>query len=177
MERFFQSIERAIVCHDWYGALSTALTIPDIAGKFENPQLKVGQRYKQWYREWLQETYTGKGAAVGGHIFLSDEDCYGLRCSYLHAGGTELEKKAKHTLEKFHFIEPPKWGSAHRNMVNGTILQLQVDKFCEDIVLAGREWVTWANSERQDIIERMDSLLFIHNANNGIPGLIEIHRD
>ena len=171
MERFFTSIEKAINANDLYGALSTALTIPDIAGKLENPDLGVGARYKEWYRNWLQDTYTGTGPAVGGHVFLSDEDCYGLRCSYLHAGGGELERKAKHTLERFHFIERPKWGSAHRNQLNN-VLQLQVDEFCMEMVEAGRRWFQWAQANRPDIVQRMDALLIIHNADNGKPDLI-----
>ncbi|MWJ26721.1 hypothetical protein GPM19_00615 [Halomonas sp. ZH2S] len=170
MERFFTSIEKAIEAQDWYGALSTALTIPDIAGKLENPELGVGARYKGWYRNWLQDKYTGSGPA-GNHIFLSDEDCYGLRCSYLHAGGGELERKAKHTLERFHFIQPPKWGRAHLNQLNN-VLQLQVDEFCNDMVEAGRRWFHWTQTERPDVVQRMDALLIIHNADNGIPGLI-----
>lgn len=171
MERFFTSIEKAIGADDFYGALSTALTIPDIAGKLESPDAGVGARYKEWYRTWLQATYTGTGHAVGGHVFLSDEDCYGLRCSYLHAGGGELEHKAKHTLERFHFIERPKWGSAHRIQNNGVLL-LQVDIFCLEMVEAGRRWFKWARENRPDIVQRMDSLLIIHNADKGIPGLV-----
>lgn len=177
MERFFTSIEKSIAAQDWYGALSTALTIPDIAGKLEKPEEKsVGIRYKQWYRNWLQATYTGTGTAVGGHVFLSDEDCYGLRCSYLHAGGGDLERKAKHSLERFHFIQPPKWGSAHLNQLNN-VLQLQVDVFCTDMVEAGRRWFAWAQTDRPDIIGRMDALLLIHDADNGIPGLIHFENN
>lgn len=176
MERFFDSIEKALENQDWYGALSTSLTIPDICGKLEHPELKVGPRYKRWYNEWLAHKYTAQvGPRREVHTFLSDEDCYGLRCSYLHEGGGELEDKAKHSLEKFHFIIPPSWGECHNNRINN-VLQLQIDRFCEDVVRSGRDWAIWISANKPEVADKMSNLLTIHSAEEGIPGMVRVVR-
>ena len=38
MQRFTSAIEQALADKNWYGALTLALTLPDICGKMENPQ-------------------------------------------------------------------------------------------------------------------------------------------
>lgn len=166
MERFLSSIEQGLVNKDWYGALSTALTIPDICGQIDRPKWKVGKRYKRWYNIWLLPTYK---TTIGGHevIFMNAEDCYGLRCSYLHAGEGNLEKKAKQTLRKFHFIQPPPWGMAHRIKSND-ILLLQVDCFCQEMVEAGRNWLQWLEAHEPEKLKRFDDMLVIHDASEGI---------
>ncbi len=69
--------------------------------------------------------------------FLSGNDCYALRCAYLHEGSDNIsQQNAKEVVDKFHFIVAPKGSTIHCNMMN-TKLQLQVDIFCED-TQAGR---------------------------------------
>ncbi|MCK2042579.1 hypothetical protein KZO83_07740 [Chromohalobacter sp. TMW 2.2308] len=169
MERFLQSIETALRHEDWYGALSTALTIPDICGKIEDPDTRGRSRYKKWYEQWVLPTYTVQyGADKAVKVLLTPEDCYGLRCSYLHEGGGELDEQAKHTLERFHFITPQKGALIHRNLIDN-VLQLQVDIFCREIIEACRNWIHWLKKEHPEKIDNMKSLLVIHDTTDGLP--------
>ena len=164
MNRFTDSIRKSLKAEDWYGALSTALTLPDVCGRLEDPTLGSKVRYVKWFKKWIQPQYTKEvGANKQEHTFLRGEDCYALRCSYLHEGGGNIEdQKAKIALENFHFITPPKSGSVHCNQ-SDNMLQLQVDIFCQQIADAIDTW-SESVSEDQDIQSRIKNLLIIHNS-------------
>ncbi|MDZ7993125.1 MAG: hypothetical protein RM022_025760 [Nostoc sp. EfeVER01] len=67
----------------------------------------VKTRYLNWYNSYIKEKYTGIGGRWNEEkeyvydenaksIFLSGEDCYALRCAYLHNGLDEItEQKAR----------------------------------------------------------------------------------
>lgn len=169
MERFTNSIRAAVESANWYGALTMALTLPDVCGKLENPNGGSQVRYADWFRVWLEPTYTSHvGPQRVRHVFLSGNDCYALRCSYLHEGGGNIEhQRAREALDRFHFITPPLNGNVvDMNRVNNT-LQLQVDRFALNMANAVDRWseAVVANAEIQ---ERMRSLLVIHNGDQGI---------
>ncbi|MBM4869353.1 hypothetical protein HYO49_22915 [Vibrio parahaemolyticus] len=168
MKRFTNSIRMAVEVQDWYGALLTALTLPDVCGRMVNPDLGSKERYVSWYQHWLQPLYTGRvGADKKEHIFLHGEDCYALRCSYLHEGAGNIEEqRAKKALEDFHFITPPQNGSVHRNQINNT-LQLQVDTFCLQVADAVDAWLE-SVSDDVEVQNRLTSLLMIHDSTDGI---------
>ncbi|MCE1020541.1 hypothetical protein LU640_29335 [Pseudomonas monteilii] len=167
MNRFTKSLRSSVANSDWYVALSTALTLPDVCGRLIDPTLPSSKRYPAWFREWLEPKYT-VDLPRGRRIFLSGEDCYALRCSYLHEGGGDItQQKARKALEDFHFIFPPGNGnSIHRNLYNNT-LQLQVDKFCLEIADAVDAWAK-SVADDADIQGRMASLLKIHIQAPGI---------
>jgi len=83
MKRFTSSIRKSIDTKNWYGALMTALTLPDICGKLETPNENSKARSVRWLRTWIEPHYTDDEL---NHVFLSAEDCYALRCSFLHEG-------------------------------------------------------------------------------------------
>jgi hypothetical protein len=104
MERFTNSIRSALKAQDWYGALSTALTLPDVCGRMEQPEKGSKARYIEWFRRWIEPEYTSDRTK---HVFLHGEDCYALRCSYLHEGGSNIEEqRARKALQDFRFITP-----------------------------------------------------------------------
>lgn len=168
MKRFTESIRKAVKSGDWYGALSTALTLPDVCGRLENPDQASKARYVSWFKVWIQPKYTRRvGAARCEHVFLHGEDCYALRCSYLHEGGGNIEEqRAKKALENFHFITPLRGMHVHCNQLNNT-LQLQVDVFCLEIADAVDAWMESIKND-EDIKIRLSNLLTIHNSDNGI---------
>ncbi len=77
MERIIKSIEKSVENKNWYSALVLALTLPDICGKFEDKGKSSSKRYSEWFDKYLGEEYDG---------YLSGNDCYALRCSFLHEG-------------------------------------------------------------------------------------------
>lgn len=169
MKRFTDAINSAVKSENWLSSLSLSLTMPDICGRLENPAMKSGARYVSWFEKYLQHKYSALvGASRRHHVFLSGEDCFALRCSYLHEGADDIStQKIRKALDSFHFISPPKNGNIfHMNQANNK-LQLQIDIFSSDIADAVDQW---ADSVKGDIAiqERMKNLIVVHNSDHGV---------
>jgi hypothetical protein len=100
------------------------------------------KRYADWFDKYVGHRYKSKiGAHQEEHTFLTGNDCYALRCSYLHEGKSNIiDQRAREVLEDFEFIVPPKGSVLHCNQSNNN-LQLQVDLFCTDILEGVRHWI------------------------------------
>ena len=70
--RIIDETEKALSHDLYFAALNLALTLPDICGKAEYPNLRTGERYKKVV--------------------------YSLRCSLLHEGNPNLQKNGKHPI-------------------------------------------------------------------------------
>lgn len=164
MKRFTDAVRQAVAQENWYAALATALTLPDVCAKLESPNEGSKSRYVKWYERFVQEEYTHWiGHNRVKHVFLSGADCYALRCSYLHEGGGNIENQpSREALNRFHFITPPGRGSIIHCNQNGTVLQLQVDIFCNDIAAAVDRWAA-AESNNAEIQMRIGGLLAVHS--------------
>ena len=168
MERFTNSIRTALNANDWYGALITALTLPDICGRIETPNEGSNRRYARWFSEWVEPSYTMEVAGVK-HVFLSGNDCYALRCSLLHEGGENIEEqRAREALDNFHFIMPPPNGNSFHKIQSNQSLLLQVDIFCNDVADSVDRWTASENANDPEVIQRMEGLLKIRDVSNGI---------
>ena len=168
MERFTKSIRTALKASDWYGALTTALTLPDICGRMETPNDGSNRRYARWFSEWVEPAYT---MDIGGqkHVFLSGNDCYALRCSLLHEGGENIEEqRAREALDNFHFIMPPPNGNCFHKIQSNQSLLLQVDIFCKDVADAVDKWSASDKVKEPEIKQRLQNLLTIRDVSNGI---------
>lgn len=141
MKRFTKSLRSSVQNQDWYVALASALTLPDVCGRLINPNQGSAVRYAAWFDSWVAPGYTFVIPGVGAHCFLTGSDCYALRCSYLHEGGGEIaHQRARKALDYFHFIVPPEDENIiHKNLLGDT-LQLQVDKFCLELADAVDRW-------------------------------------
>ncbi len=163
MENLLLSIEKSLESNNWYAALILSLTLPDICGALEGkPQGR--KRCSDWFKQYLDKEYGG---------FLSGDDCYALRCSYLHEGTDSIEHQpAREVLDKFFFLHR----GSHRNKFsqsfvgdlrydNKEILFLSVEIFSLDIVKAVRVWMkdNEANTKVRDNLKKM---LEIHK--NGV---------
>lgn len=95
MLKKIKSIKQALDCKCYLPALALALTLPDICGQIEYPNLRVGKRYETWFDEWVGIFYNNNNG------FLEDEldstypkfdgkICYRLRCCFLHAGNSDI---------------------------------------------------------------------------------------
>ncbi len=167
MQRFINSVDTALAAGDWYGALSTALTLPDICGRLSNPSQTTKARYVVWFDQYILAKYTSRvGADHQLHVFLSARDCYALRCSYLHEGGDSIaEQSARDALERFHFVAPHPGSQVHMNQSN-TALQLQVDLFCRDLCDGVHAWLADTAADA-GVGDRMKALLTIHSLAGG----------
>lgn len=96
--KIVEDINNALDCEAYLSALSLTLTLPDVCGKAEYPNLKVGEHYIKWYDEYIgkYETYNGQTTP-----HLSGEVVYSLRNSYLHQATPDIDKtKIKDNLNK-----------------------------------------------------------------------------
>ena len=162
MNGFITSIKKALSNENWYVALFACLTMPDICGRIEFPSLSLSsERYILWFNKYLLKKYTSKvGAEQKEHVFLSGEDCYALRCSFLHEGSTNITRqRIQKALDDFHFNIPSKKKLVHCNQVNST-LQLQVDIFCNDVIDAIKKWLDDINDD-EGKKRQLDELLEI----------------
>ncbi|MBD2138520.1 hypothetical protein H6F32_13175 [Anabaena sp. FACHB-1237] len=128
MKELKEAVRQAIKQGNWYAALATALTLPDICGWLEdpNPNKAVGERYKRWYNTYIKEDYSGFYDNSNKEVsILTGEDCYALRCAYLHSGQDDISKQ-KVPLDKFQFITPSKLGESSE------CYALKTTKFVDD---------------------------------------------
>ena len=133
-------------------AITGALTLPDIAAVLDGRTGGSAERYAGWFNDYLRDTFTSHDSfADGQFVLLSGRDCYALRCAFLHAGDFDITGQNKReALEKFHFWAPhPGLGvTVHCNLHNNnTLLQLQVNCFCEEICLGIEAWMQIRGSD------------------------------
>jgi hypothetical protein len=148
MKILISSVQQAISNKNWFAALFLSLTLPDICGSLESPSSKVGERYKKWCSKYLINQY---------HL-LNAEDCYALRNACLHSC---LDSNEKMSVSRMHFVIPRKDGIViHGNRLDD-VLQLQIDRFCNDICNGVRKWEEEVNSNLE-ITERVNELMKIH---------------
>ncbi|NYF23634.1 hypothetical protein [Sporosarcina sp. JAI121] len=160
IHNFTNSIQESLAQQNYFAALALALMAPDICSKLEYPEKHTKERYKNWFNELLADKYQSEiGPQKEVHNFLTGSDFYALRCSFLHQGEVGItEQKARERLHNFIFVKPKPGGMVHMNQINDT-LQLQVDIFCVDILLAVERWVElhkndhMINGRAQNIIE------------------------
>lgn len=169
MKLFLHSIQDSLKTSNWMSALTLSLTIPDIAGKIEYSSPKVGDRYSKWFNKYISPKYN-----VNGNIFFSGEDCYALRCSFLHEGITNItNQRARKDHDKILFVCPQKGFFTHNNIINNK-LQLQIDTFCMDMIKGTQQWLIDISRDI-DKNEKLDNLFnFIDLNSSEFDGVIHI---
>ncbi|MGH9012507.1 MAG: hypothetical protein ACRDZ1_00975 [Acidimicrobiia bacterium] len=115
----------------YYIALLGALTVPDICGALEAKDGQAtGDRFKAWYDAHVAPQQK----------FLTGEDCYRFRCSFLHQGSTQHPKSG---YSRILFVEP---GAASNVVLHMNVMMdaLNIDArlFCLEVVDAARHWLT-----------------------------------
>jgi hypothetical protein len=166
MQAFVDSLRQAIAQKNWISVLTLSLTLPDICAGVDHGTIGGSKRrYVKWYDDNLRDLYgfpSNKFAERS--VLLSGEDCYALRCALLHEGTDDItSQRARRALDRFIFIAPPPNGNTfHCNQVDNQ-LQLQVDKFGEDVANAVEKW--WNSVIGKDAVNA--TLLQIRNVGSG----------
>lgn len=98
IDRIINEINLALEYNLYFSALSLSMVLIDACGKAEYPNLKIGVRFKDWYKNY-----------VGDRIFdtnglpnINEKVAYSLRCCLLHEGNPNVE--SKHGIDKFELI-------------------------------------------------------------------------
>lgn len=166
MNNIIKSVRQSIQSKNWYAALFVSLTLPDICTALEDGKAS-GSKYSSWFESNLTQ-YNG---------FLSGKDCYTLRCALLHQGKDDiLDQKMRETLKHYVFLT----SGSHCNLIkdcvfNGvkkSFLQLNVQKFCEDICLAVERWLKSVN-DNPEIQKRLKETIEIHEPGYSYMGIIK----
>ena len=121
MKRGLIEIRKALDEELYYCALALTLTLPDICGKIEYPNEKcVHRRYTNWFNSYAKQYFTRIAHTlpengVQEYVWLSAEECYALRCAYLHSGNYDLSESAK--LKDVHLHTHTREGKSYIHMV------------------------------------------------------------
>ncbi|WP_165055667.1 MULTISPECIES: hypothetical protein [unclassified Adlercreutzia] len=102
VQQIIDSVRDAVEKECWIPALVTAMTIPDVLGQIEFPELafktgkrKVGEQYKAWFHEHVEHRYVdASGFDEEWHAknpYFSAEMCWSLRNAILHQGSDDIE--------------------------------------------------------------------------------------
>ena len=131
-------IRAALGVNLYYLALAAALILPDICGALASTDGRAKRRkYTEWFDRYVGAAYVG----IDGKPWLTGEDCYRLRCSFLHQGTSHHPQSS---YSKFLFVEPTTVASTgvwmHLNVVNDA-LQLDVTTFCFDMLNGVEAWL------------------------------------
>jgi len=150
-----EATRRAVHENNWHAALALALTLPDICGRLQHPEVRSSQkRYEAWWQDWMHDAY-----ATQGGVLLSGADAYALRCAVLHEGRDEVvEHKAREAISNFVFIEPVNGQGTHAGRID-SVMVLRVDAFCEDICAGVDGWVAHINAADEAAAARASNLM------------------
>lgn len=103
MLNLIDDIENALQHNCLRVALGMALTLPDMCGQVEHPELNVGERYTKWCDKYLKN----QGFITTGDSedkVISGKMCYKLRCAYLHSGNIELNQRKNDDFPEFRLL-------------------------------------------------------------------------
>ncbi len=138
MKRIIQDINRAYNAGAYRSAFALALTLPDICGQIEYPDIAgCGDRYSKWIDNYLMDDENSgriyftvqKGEVEDGVFQVDGETYFRLRCTYLHSGSADLEDEKK-DYPDFEFIllsEEDKGIYARTKIDDGVRNRLMVD--------------------------------------------------
>lgn len=182
-----QEIEWNVEDGRWQSALALALTLPDICGGIEYPELvkkyrdgrvmkdrngesvrDVGNQYIRWFNRFAAEYFKRK--EEDDHPYLSGERCWQLRCEYLHQNrGFANEDRKEDTY--FHLgincgtsvcMSEETGGDGA-----GGHIRLDIQQICSRMCLAARAYYE-ENHERKDFsLYHTPVLDFVQWANRG----------
>jgi hypothetical protein len=138
--------------------------MPDICAWLENPTAGSERRYVAWYDRYLMDEYSAvMGCPPTKQVFLTGEDCYALRCAFLHEGSDDIARqRARKALSSFYFVAPHPGLSIHCNKIED-VLQLQVDIFCHHICDAVDRWSLDVLQKSPEAQGRLGEILVVHS--------------
>jgi len=137
MKRFQTSIFRALENEAWHSALALALCIPDICIGLEGKRGK--HAYINWFETYMPEKY--HSAEVDR---LSGENCYALRCAYLHDGKERIDGESARdkVIDEIQIVADTNEKDRTQNHLihSNRFLQVELHCFCKDISNALASW-------------------------------------
>ena len=136
-------IEKALEQELYNCALALTLTLPDVCGKVEFPELNNGERYKKWFSLYAAPLFTKEAIELPTerkieYTWLASEECWALRCAFLHAGNYDLGCVS---LTNVHIHAHKRDGENYSHMVRDSrYADWDVIELCKKLCLAAREY-------------------------------------
>ncbi|ENW05768.1 hypothetical protein [Acinetobacter beijerinckii] len=177
MQQYLDSIKLSLTTNNYFGAITIALTLPDICAYVNSSNNKTSsKKYCKWFDKYLGKYYSeifidefkNENTAV---VNLIAQECYATRCSLLHQGTHHIRHQrilddAEHaTVSSVHFMSLG-YGAYLRN---GDILFLDVDFFCENMINAVETWMRDISSDRHKM-KKIAAMPIIHKTFESIVG-------
>ena len=157
MEFILRQIEQSLDIQLHYLAVVSVLTLPDVCSALET---KRGETDPKLYEKWVDERVSPTYPQLTGH------DLYRLRCGVVHQGRLG-PRGMQYDLIAFMIT-----GAVHRNIFkhagaqHKSVLQLDVNLFCRDLIQIVREWYV----EKTDEPNVKRNLPFVlQYRSNGLP--------
>jgi hypothetical protein len=176
MNHLTDSIKFSIQSKNWYSAIAVSLTLPDICSKITYGEKSSGKKYAEWFDSYVGNFYktdytqnqlemakkysASNYAGMLKGTKLSGNDCYALRCAFLHEGLGEIStQRAREILDEIKFLEPNYQLNMHGSIINNKLL-LHIDEFCTHILQGVEKWKNDLNVEQT---ERFNTFLMVKN--------------
>lgn len=150
MRVYLASLQQCIDAKIWPAAVCLALTLPEMAGAVESPELEVQQRYAKWFDQWVGEKYR-TSLLSGTRRFLSGPDCYALKCAVLYqdVDAQSFSSDARgYILNRYCFTSKPEDHCIHK----GGVLQLAMGSFCQDVLTGCEAWLSAAENDPRKVM-------------------------
>jgi hypothetical protein len=140
LHRYLADIHHAMNAGAFYSALALSVAIPDICGAIEYPNEKGGKRYREWFDQWCAMLKS----------YLTAEDCYAIRCSYLHQGVDEFGGSSAIAARLTHIeftvgqVAGGGWSLSYVPSSQGPeakgAMRIPVEDFCRDMTTSADAW-------------------------------------
>jgi hypothetical protein len=143
--RIVADVRTAMSAGGWNAGVALALAIPDMGGSIEFPREKrVGKRYRLWATRYFVPHVTAADVE-----FLSAEELYRVRCSFLHTGTLRVTASGTREFPGIVLYEDdaidvcPSRGGTQLDAESGSDVTYHVGakQFCEWLCLAAEEWL------------------------------------
>lgn len=135
IDRLIKEVNTGLDNECYLSALIVALTLPDICGKVAYPNDGTTSRYKKWYHEWIGQYECNPEDK--NFPYPSADMVYDLRCSLMHTGNPDVDKKKQNIVDfKLSITEDMMhMGSAgYQTLEDGTIsnrtLEIGIKNLC-----------------------------------------------
>lgn len=115
MKKRIREIYKCLDARLYEAALALSLTLPDICGQVEYPDLGVAARYKKWVDNYIDKIKMGcncegwKNSGIDESVTAGERypvftstNLYKLRCSFLHSGNDDIESD----FMEFELVQP-----------------------------------------------------------------------
>ena len=152
-------IETALDTELYNCALALSLTLPDVCGKVEFPNVKKpGDRYKNWFSAYAVQFFTAEPINIQTeeivkHTWLSAEECWALRCAFLHAGNYDVEHIL---LENIHIHAHKRDGENYSHIVRDSRhADWDVIELCKILCLSAKKYYNSIEDKTRFILDEV----------------------